>query len=944
MLDRFGEAFLECFCKLSREFLRASDDEMEACELGRLSLAEVAAEKRGCRDEDGDVVLLDELDVPGGIERIWKGDQPDPFNKRVPEGDGAAKGVEEGKASENGVPAGEIEHAGELGDVPKDIAMAEDDALWLARAAAGKEDHRFLAIAHGGRVREEGEDAPGEAEYEDAPEDDLFPERRQYLLDMKGALGPRKVLEALNHRGSGDDLLDAGDADGGLDGSATGGEVEIHGHLACEHDARVCNDSSAAWREDDRDPLAGDVLPDVKGEDDAGCQQGAAGGDRAVHAINKRRVELMALQPAQTCLSEVAAKDGAMLVGEVSQDEEAFADEGDSGLPGGDGSAEDDGDRIGNAARYFPEIFAAMEGEDGAPELIHPDRDDGSAGLASDQLEAALQAEQGAGAGELALRENADDLAGANEVGSCTDGLLCMPGGDGDGFDEPEQPVEGGLAVDRIEDEEADGAGRSDLEDNGVDPGDVIWQEEEARLREGLGSIRADAVNDAAKEFCKPQEGTFVLLCHGERGHKSRMQGESQERAEAVGQAGSGARPALALLLGINLFCYLDRYILAAVIPAIKHEFLRGDPNANGNAGLLTTVFLVSYMLTAPVFGWMADRYSRWKIIGISVALWSVACGATGLAGTFTALLATRVFLGVGEAGYGPAAPTIISDFYPIARRGRVLAWFFMAIPVGSALGYAFGGWMNGVLGWRWAFYLVLPPGLLLAGLCFLMNEPAREHGAGRKASWEDYAGLIRIPSLVTNIIAQTALTFAIGGLSVWAPTYISEARGQPLGKTDLIFGGILVVAGFSSTLFGGWLGDALRKRYPGSYFIVSGFGMLLGFPCTIAMLYTPFPLAWVFVFLAIFFLFMNTGPANTALANVTPAPMRATAFAMNILVIHLFGDALSPWLIGWIKDHGTWNAGFFTVSTVMLVAGVVWLCSAGALVRDTENAERAAV
>jgi MFS family permease len=420
------------------------------------------------------------------------------------------------------------------------------------------------------------------------------------------------------------------------------------------------------------------------------------------------------------------------------------------------------------------------------------------------------------------------------------------------------------------------------------------------------------------------------------------MQPDSQARSSPPsGPPLAGARSALGLLLAINLFCYLDRYILASIIPAIKTDFLLGDPDANSKAGLLTTAFLISYMITAPLFGWLADRFSRWLIIGISVALWSFASGATGLAGTFTALLVTRVFLGIGEAGYGPAAPTIISDFYPVARRGQVLAWFFMAIPVGSALGYAFGGWINSALGWRWAFFLVLPPGLLLAVLCFFMREPAREHAGRPKANWADYKGLIRIPSLVTNILAQTALTFAIGGLSVWAPTYIHEGRGQPLKQTDLIFGGILVVAGFVSTLFGGWLGDALRPRFPGSYFIVSGCGMLLGFPCTIAMLYTPFPAAWVFIFLAMFFLFMNTGPSNTALANVTPPSMRATAFAMNILVIHMFGDALSPWLIGWIKDHGTWNAGFFTVSTVMLVAGIVWLCSARALVRDTEAAAR---
>jgi len=402
----------------------------------------------------------------------------------------------------------------------------------------------------------------------------------------------------------------------------------------------------------------------------------------------------------------------------------------------------------------------------------------------------------------------------------------------------------------------------------------------------------------------------------------------------------SAARRALALLLGINLFCYLDRYILAAIIPKIKAEFLSGDPDANGKAGLLTTAFLVSYMILAPIFGWMADRFPRWRIIAASVAVWSIASGASGLAGGFMALLLTRVFLGVGEAGYGPSAPTIISDLYPLERRGLVLSWFFMAIPVGSALGYAFGGVIDHHFGWRWAFYLVTPPGLALAALCMLMPEPSRA-ATHQKPNFADYRKLLKIPSLITNILAQTAMTFAIGGLSVWAPTYIHEARGLPLEHVDLVFGGILVAAGLISTLLGGWLGDKLRPRYPGAYFLVSGVGMLLGFPATVAMLYVPFPYAWICIFLAMAFLFLNMGPSNTAIANVTPSAMRATAFALNILVIHALGDALSPWLIGWIKDHGSWNLSFFTVSTVMLLAGVIWLCSMKALVRDTEAVER---
>ena len=403
---------------------------------------------------------------------------------------------------------------------------------------------------------------------------------------------------------------------------------------------------------------------------------------------------------------------------------------------------------------------------------------------------------------------------------------------------------------------------------------------------------------------------------------------------------GTLARRSLLLLIAINLFCYLDRYILATIIPVIKEEFLPGDPLANTKAGWLTTAFLLSYMLTAPLFGWLADRHSRWTIIGFSVAFWSVACGASGLAVGFLSLLLTRIFLGIGEAGYGPAAPTLISDLYPVESRGRKLAWFYVAIPVGSALGYFYGGAMlTTSLGWRWAFYLVTIPGLLLAAYCFFMRDPRDlASGAAKKkaARLGDYAQLLKIPSLVSNILAQTALTFAIGGLSVWAPTYIHEARGIPLAKASMVFGGILVVAGLLATATGGLLGDRLRARFPGSYFLVSGCGMLLAFPATVAMLYLPFPVAWVPIFVAMFFLFLNVGPSNTAIANVTPPAIRATAFAFNILVIHALGDAISPPLIGWIRDRYDWNASFLTVSAVMLLAGVIWLATMKALVRDT--------
>src|SRR5438045_587985 len=168
------------------------------------------------------------------------------------------------------------------------------------------------------------------------------------------------------------------------------------------------------------------------------------------------------------------------------------------------------------------------------------------------------------------------------------------------------------------------------------------------------------------------------------------------------------ARTALALLLGINLFNYIDRFVLAAVEPNIRAAFFApGDPNAMTMTGLLAPAFLFTYMLSAPILGFLSDRFSRWLIVGVCVILWSFATAASGFAATFAALFATRVFVGIGEGGYGPAAPTILADLFPIDIRGRVMAIFYTAIPVGRAHGYVIGGVVGAHLGWPWACYLV---------------------------------------------------------------------------------------------------------------------------------------------------------------------------------------------------------------------------------------------
>jgi MFS family permease len=417
-----------------------------------------------------------------------------------------------------------------------------------------------------------------------------------------------------------------------------------------------------------------------------------------------------------------------------------------------------------------------------------------------------------------------------------------------------------------------------------------------------------------------------------------------------------GAGRALALLLAINLFNYIDRYILAAVEPLISdHFFGVADETAQAKTGSLATFFLLSYMFLAPLFGVMSDRFSRWIIVAGGVAVWSLASGWSGLSTTFAMLVVSRICVGVGEAAYGPAAPTIISDMYPIERRGLMLSFFYLAIPVGSALGYVIGGFLGKHHGWRAPFFAVVIPGLILAAVCLFMRDPRKltsgtGGGTKRKITWADVKTLLWNKSYILNTAAMTAMTFAIGGIAFWLPRYLYRDRaadfgGTPdLGHINFIFGAITASAGLSATLIGGWCGDQVRRRFPSAYFLVSGIAMLFAFPVTVAMLKTPFPAAWILVFLAEFFLFFNTGPANAVLANVTSPAVRSTAFALNIFIIHALGDAISPPLIGWIAGQTSMNFAFIIVSATMVLASAFWLIGVKYLQRDTTAIERLAV
>jgi MFS family permease len=380
---------------------------------------------------------------------------------------------------------------------------------------------------------------------------------------------------------------------------------------------------------------------------------------------------------------------------------------------------------------------------------------------------------------------------------------------------------------------------------------------------------------------------------------------------------------ALGLLTALNFLNYIDRYILPAVQPLIKREFHPSDTAL----GALTTVFFVFYMCSAPGIGFLADRKSRKTIITIGAVVWSLATLLTAATYNFTALLIRHTVVGVGEATFSLIAPAYIADLFPEEKRGRILSFFYLAIPMGAALGYIIGGALGTRYGWRYPFYVCAVPGFLVgAAFYFAGAEPARgEHEiALHSIERTTFRGLLRNPAFWTATLGLALWTFAVGGISAWMPTFLEREKGIPLDKANYYFGLVTVVCGLAGTAVGGWLGDRWLRRSRGAYYGVSAISVLLAIPGALYAFYgNP---AWIFpaFFVAEFFLFLNTGPINAAIVNSVAAPIRATAIGLNLFVIHLLGDAISPTIIGAISDRSSLRTGFSVTLVAMLFSAAV--------------------
>jgi predicted MFS family arabinose efflux permease len=399
--------------------------------------------------------------------------------------------------------------------------------------------------------------------------------------------------------------------------------------------------------------------------------------------------------------------------------------------------------------------------------------------------------------------------------------------------------------------------------------------------------------------------------------------------------AGPAGR-ALLVLAFINLLNYLDRFVVSALAEPLKRSELR---LTDTQLGLLMTGFVVVYMLASPFFGRFGDRGARPRLVAFGVFTWSLATVLAGFAGSFMALFLARAAVGIGEAAYGTIAPGLLADLYPRTQRGRVMAFFFAAIPIGSALGYVLGGLVNQAYGWQATFFIAGAPGMLLAFLCLKLPDPARgaqdevAPGAAEAApagALAAYRDLLRNRSYLLTVLGYAAYTFAVGGMAFWMPAFLERVRGRPAAEATIQFGAIVVVTGFVGTFAGGWLGDFLLRRSAQAYLWLSGVTALLAAPLAWLVFTDPRPAVYLpAMVVAELLIFASTGPVNSVILNVVRPGERATAVALSILTIHLFGDVPSPPLIGWISDASSLGQGVLVVPVGVFLAGAIWTLEA---------------
>lgn len=378
------------------------------------------------------------------------------------------------------------------------------------------------------------------------------------------------------------------------------------------------------------------------------------------------------------------------------------------------------------------------------------------------------------------------------------------------------------------------------------------------------------------------------------------------------------------ILFLLNLLNYIDRQVLYAVFPLLQADLHLTD----FQLGTLASAFMGVYMCYAPLMGYLADRMNRPKLIAMSALLWSGATFVCAGAKNYISLLIPRALIGVGEGGFTSIAQPFLAEHYPKEKHAPILAIFGLALPIGSALGYVLGGMIGYHGSWRVAFMIAGIPGVFLALLAgTLLKDKAREKITHARPVLKDYLPLFQNKPFLSVCFAQAMSTFVMGGLAAWMPMYLHRYLALDTAQAGMQFGILVIVAGAIGTYTGGKLAATLLTRTKEAYYKLTASCLIAALPfCWGAIFATHSLVVLTCIGLAMVLLFMPTGAIAAALVATTQPNIRSMAFALNIFIIHLLGDAFSPTLVGWMSDQWSLKIAV-AIASLLLVPGawVAW-------------------
>jgi MFS transporter, Spinster family, sphingosine-1-phosphate transporter len=396
----------------------------------------------------------------------------------------------------------------------------------------------------------------------------------------------------------------------------------------------------------------------------------------------------------------------------------------------------------------------------------------------------------------------------------------------------------------------------------------------------------------------------------------------------------------LLVLLGINLLNYFDRFIISQLLPLINEDF----PMSKSVQGLLMTIFLVVYSMTCPIFGTLGDRFPRKYLVSFGTSLWSISTIMGGVVSSFGPFAFWRSMVGVGEAAYAPIAPTLISDIFPKRLHGRMMALFYMVTPLGAAFGFIVGGILGTTIGWRKTLFLAGILGPFLAIWILFFKEPkkcdASEHAVSnneptpavvvKKESLSQtikgYFQLFTFRRFLFACLGYTAYSFGIGSLQWWMPTYFLEVHNLPIKDSGIMLGGVTVIGGIVGALSGGFICDWLQGKVKNAYFTLCWVSCALSLPFVFTTLMTSnMTIMWSCLLTSEILLFMNSGPVNLLLMESVPIAKRATALSLAVLVMHMFGDAISPPIVGYFSDLYGMKKAMMIIPFSFIACAIFW-------------------